>query len=270
MQTSCVSHKSNDPIIIIRQSYIDLCDGNRNAAILMSYFEYWHNVKKSMAAKNQSLNDVAVKHGDEPVHDTSLYQWHTRQEIYDSCFHMVAINKIKEACLLLEEKGYISLHKNPNPKYSFDRTIFYLFHPERVNSDLNKTCDSYKQNVQMAQTEHADGPNETCSSNTEITTENTTENIYTPDFLEVWQSCPRGKRSNKKLAAKRWKALTRRQRARVIESIPIYQQYCKDNGWYQPQLLQTYLNGKNENWESFLDPDAMIGKEPSVGWRGYF
>jgi hypothetical protein len=176
MKSSCISHKPNDPLIIVRESYIDICGGNRNAAIVLSYFEYWHNIKIGMVKKNQTLNNIAEKHGDQPDHDTTLFQWHTRQEIYDSCFGMVAINKIKEACSLLESKGFLSLHRNPNPKYSFDRTIFYLFNPKQVNIDLNRLCDSNKQTVQMVQTDCVDGTNKLCGSYTETTSKISSNN----------------------------------------------------------------------------------------------
>lgn len=37
---------------------------------------------------------------------------------------------------ILVDKKVISIHKNPNPKYSFDRTRYFLFYPVVVNTWL--------------------------------------------------------------------------------------------------------------------------------------
>jgi hypothetical protein len=51
---------------------------------------------------------------------------------------MAGVTKIKEAIRLLKEKGVISVHNNPNPRYTFDKCNYYLFHPEICNAWLQK------------------------------------------------------------------------------------------------------------------------------------
>ena len=44
MRTSCITHPPKDPLIMIRQWQVALCEGNTTAAALLSFFEYWHNL----------------------------------------------------------------------------------------------------------------------------------------------------------------------------------------------------------------------------------
>lgn len=129
MKSSCVSHE-REPLIIIRQSYVDFCNGNHCAAALISFFEYWHNIKLDMQKKAQFANSVAANHGEEPTQDTSLYQFHTADDLIDGMVGLFGITKIRDAIEQLKELGVISVHRNPNPRYKFDNTRYFLFNPD--------------------------------------------------------------------------------------------------------------------------------------------
>jgi hypothetical protein len=136
MKTSCIAHPY-EPLIIIRKSQVEFCDGNACAAALMSFFEYWHNIKVEMAPKNAFMNDIAEEHGEPRCHDTSLYQFHNMTELSNGIIGLYGISSIKTARKLLVEKKIISEHKNPSGRYGFDHTIYYLFHPETYSKWLN-------------------------------------------------------------------------------------------------------------------------------------
>ena len=135
MRSSCVAHPTHDPLILIRQWQLRLCEGNYVAAALMSYFEYWHNIKSSNKSQASSANDVAEKHGDERVQDESLWQRHSVEELEAGLMGIAKRDKIREALDLLENKLHIiTVGRNPNPRYSFDATKHYLFRPDVVNA----------------------------------------------------------------------------------------------------------------------------------------
>lgn len=52
---------------------------------------------------------------------------------------MLKGDKINSAIKLLEAKGFITVRKNPNPRYEFDKTRFFDFHVEKVQEFI----DSY-------------------------------------------------------------------------------------------------------------------------------
>jgi hypothetical protein len=159
MRTSCINHPARDPFIIVRKWQVDLLEGDRTAAALLSFFEFRHNDKLDQKEKALQENDVAEAHGDSRTQDETLYQWHTEKELEDAILISkrdaisAAIKKLVEkeledailiskrdaisaAIKKLVEKGFLSVHKNPNPKYKFDKTRYFLFYPETVNKAI--------------------------------------------------------------------------------------------------------------------------------------
>ena len=137
MKTSCVQHPKNEPLILIRQWQVTFCEGNKCAAVLLSHFEYWHNIKLETASKNTRLNDIAQMHGDEPTQDTTLLQFHTLSELSDNILNLYGRTAIIDALKLLEDKGVITTQANPNLKYRFDKTKYFQFYPEVCNDWLS-------------------------------------------------------------------------------------------------------------------------------------
>lgn len=132
MKNSCITYPERDPLVVIRKSQVEFCDGNVCAAALLSFFEYWHNVKLEMVPKAAALNVVAEAHGKEGCHDDSLYQFHKMEELSNGMMGLYGRDTIKMARALLKEKGVITEHRNPTKRYKFDNTVYYLFHPETV------------------------------------------------------------------------------------------------------------------------------------------
>ncbi len=135
MKTSCVIHPDSEPMIIVRKWQLDFCDGNRPAAALLSFFEYWHNIKLEQSKKAKFQNNISCVNGDAGIQDESLYQFHTTEEL-EAGVLLYSKDAINTGLKVLVDKKVISIHKNPNPKYSFDKTRYFLFVPEVVNAWL--------------------------------------------------------------------------------------------------------------------------------------
>jgi len=138
MKTSCIERVPKDTYVVLKKSFLAICDGCFEAAILLAYFESWHNFKINAVDRNKHLNDVAEKHGDSRTQDETLYQHHTTEKIYEDCMGMISQKGVLKGRRKLVELGFVSEHKNPNPKYNFDNTVFYLLHSEVVNSAILK------------------------------------------------------------------------------------------------------------------------------------
>jgi hypothetical protein len=54
MKVSCIKHPSNERLIVIHQWQLDFCEGNITQTALLSFFEYWHNVKLELCAKKKA------------------------------------------------------------------------------------------------------------------------------------------------------------------------------------------------------------------------
>lgn len=188
MKTSCIRHENNSPLVIVRKQYIDLFDGHLGAAVMLGYFEYWHNIRLAQSEKSRQANAIAEKHGDNGTQDASLYQFHRTQDIIDAMMGVIGRPAIKSGIDILIERGFLTRTRNPNPRYAFDKTAFYILHPEAVNSALSaSSCDNddteaarpSNRNVNTVEQKLSDGLTETGRTITEnaleITSETATE-----------------------------------------------------------------------------------------------
>ena len=138
MKNSCIQHPTQERLLVIREWQVEFCGGNHCAAALLSFYEYWYNIKLEISQKNQRTNDIAEMHGDTRTQDESLWQFHNLDELHDGIIGLFSKNTITKANTLLEDLGVITLHKNPNPRYTFDKTNYFEFHPEICNDWLNQ------------------------------------------------------------------------------------------------------------------------------------
>lgn len=136
MESSCISWPKKERLVLMRASQILLCDGDHCAAGLLSFFEHGHNYKLEAQREATHRNNVAQQHGEEGVQDTSLLQYHTEEELRVGLLGLYGTSTIRRAIALLVTKGFLSVHQNPNPRYRFDRTHYFLFHPEEVSAQL--------------------------------------------------------------------------------------------------------------------------------------
>lgn len=147
MRYTCIPHPASEPLIIVRKWQIEFCDGDVCAAALMSFFEYWHNHRLEASAKARAANDVAEMHGDARTQDQSLWQFHTEEQLEQGIL-IYKRSSISKSLKLLVSKGVITISRNPNPRYRFDNTRFFLFHPEPCVEFLKNRCtDNGKQSV---------------------------------------------------------------------------------------------------------------------------
>lgn len=137
MKTSSVSYPANEPIVLVRQTQVQICDGNFWAAALLNHFEYWHSIKMDQQEKNRQANDLAEKHGDQRSQDESLLCFFNERELESALLDGISRNTINKHLEILKIKGFITIHKNPNPRYWFDKTRYFLFHPEIVQQAVN-------------------------------------------------------------------------------------------------------------------------------------
>src|SRR5262245_53255762 len=112
MRTSCISWLRDEPLILIRRSQLQLCDGNHCAAALMSYFEYWHNIKLGHQSQAEQANRMSQQHGETGVQDTSLLQFHTEAAMEEGLLGLYGRKTMRKAIDMLVDKGFVTICKN--------------------------------------------------------------------------------------------------------------------------------------------------------------
>lgn len=130
MNTNQITREAGDTFLIIRASYVRICNGNVTAAALIHIFEQWHQTKiKSIEQNRKATENYRYAEGSE-----TLLQWHTMEELENYMMGIAKRDSILIARRQLVSMGIITEHRNPNPRYSFDKTTYYLFFPEVVDS----------------------------------------------------------------------------------------------------------------------------------------
>jgi len=180
-KTSCIAEPTNQPLIVLKQWQLDITGQDHCAAGLISFYQYWHEIKMDNLEQNKKYNQVKERHGETPDIELGLLQFHTQEDLEKGLLGLFGITKIKESNKKLEKLGFISIHKNPSDRYKFDNTNYFLFHPKNVqnaisslNFPLVKNDQSLAENDQPSV--KSDQPVvKNDQTRTETTTETTTE-----------------------------------------------------------------------------------------------
>lgn len=133
---SCLSRAKNEKFRTFKQSHIEFCEGNFCAAGIIDLFDKVHRYVLTRKEENKKENVIAENHGDMPIHSEHLLKAIRIPDFQEYLIGMFSDKTIRTALKLLTEKKIISSHKNPNPKYRFDKRNHYQFHPEVFNSWL--------------------------------------------------------------------------------------------------------------------------------------
>jgi hypothetical protein len=160
MKESCIQHPPKAPLIIIREWQLDACGRNECAAALLSFFEYWHNIKLESRSQAEAINVSRQQHGDTEDQYTGLLQHHTEEELERGIL-LYKRKTIRKALPILYKKKFVTLRCNPF--YKGDRTKWFLFQPDAVNRWIKrhtaKVPDGGSQKSAVPSSSRASGKN---------------------------------------------------------------------------------------------------------------
>jgi hypothetical protein len=130
VKTSCVQHSKSERLVMLRASYLELCDHDHAAACLLAVFEYWHNVR---LAQNEQER---VRARDTPDYKRAPSQWihKSYEDLARDLLGLYGRTRVITATQLLVRQNFLvsrSDPKNPN-----NRTKQYHFRPDNVNAAL--------------------------------------------------------------------------------------------------------------------------------------
>ncbi|STX39304.1 hypothetical protein [Legionella feeleii] len=126
-RASCISHPEGERLILIRKWQLEACGKDACAAALLNLFEYWHNIKLEQVSQSKCYNEIAQRHGESSTQIETLLQWHTTEQLESSLLNIFNKRRIQAGIELLENLKFVSVHRNPNPRYSLiKQNIFYF------------------------------------------------------------------------------------------------------------------------------------------------
>lgn len=150
MKTSCITPPPNDPLVIVRESFVKICNGDVCAAALLNHLIYWHNVKLDQRNQAIAANEIAERHGERGNHVTSLTQWHTEADLKKAMLGAWGKDKIRNGLQILQENGFIDIFRNPNSRFAFDKTRHFIVIPDAIQSALNQSNDTTQPKTESA------------------------------------------------------------------------------------------------------------------------
>ncbi len=135
--SSCIADPPRNKKVLIREDFVAICEGNACAAALLNHLVYWHDIKLEQQKQSRHMNRTAILHGDPATQYTGTMQWHTGHELKESLLNIWGLNKIRESVRFLHQKGFVKISRNPNPRYSFDKTQYFQVAPDAINSAIH-------------------------------------------------------------------------------------------------------------------------------------
>jgi len=124
--TLFINHPEKEEILVLRKPDLIFCENDPIAAGVLSIIRYWYTVKLKQQNKKP-------KNKRNPL---DLLQFHTEKQLLKKLFFITKTPAcLRRAIKYLVEKKVISIHRNPNKRYGFDRTRHFMFHPEELKND---------------------------------------------------------------------------------------------------------------------------------------
>jgi hypothetical protein len=135
-KSSCIQHPAQAALVILRDEYLQICEGHHCAAMLLSVFEYWHNIKLGNLEQVEMDSAIAEKTGVAAEQSGELWVYKTQANLKADLLGLFGESKVLSATRLLIKLGFVSTRTNP--RYAWDHTTQYLFYPSKVQSAITQ------------------------------------------------------------------------------------------------------------------------------------
>jgi len=159
--SSCIAHPANNRYLQIHEWQIKFCQGSHCAALLLSFFSGWHDWKIKNDHYYRKSNDIAEMHGDGRPNNENAYLFFSMEELIEGCMGFYGKNTVNDAIDALISLQVITVHKNPNPRYHFDKTKYFKFYPDVCNRWIAENYGMSKKSQEDTQViDYIDTPKE--------------------------------------------------------------------------------------------------------------
>jgi hypothetical protein len=151
MRKSCIVQRPNSRLIVLHEDYIEICDGNMIAAMILSILIYWTDVKLAQREQEQEQRKATG----ENIPLTSLWIWKSQEgfqhDLLDDKPGMRKVHRstIATAIKLLKDKKFTQSRRNPHN--NIDRTQQYLIDQDAINDAIKALPDCIKSITRMSE-----------------------------------------------------------------------------------------------------------------------
>lgn len=136
MDNNRVNINKKGYILVLRPEFYDICDQSCIASALLSLFVFRQEGKLDCWLRTE-----AGKSGENPPIEKLLSRYRTK-DLVSSMMGIGKDDRVLKGIAFLVDKGFISIHKNPNPSLGFDNAKFILVHPDKINDALREKSNA--------------------------------------------------------------------------------------------------------------------------------
>jgi len=117
----CIEHPDpkRDPLgrwVPLRPAYVEMCEGNACAALLLADFEFWTNHRKE--------------------HGLDGWVYRTREQLRSDLWNAFGSTAIDSALKLLRGNGFLQRRRNPERRRGYDKTYQYRLLTEAIQDRI--------------------------------------------------------------------------------------------------------------------------------------
>ena len=126
-----ITRPEKDFFVALRNSFVNVCNGDLPAAIILSILENWTIYKIKNIQQNKIHNEVLKKQGKKPVDVGDVWIYKSNSEFRTDSLGFLSKNSVISGIKTLLDLGFIE--KRNNPKIGWDRTLQWKVVPEKIN-----------------------------------------------------------------------------------------------------------------------------------------
>jgi hypothetical protein len=113
----------DEPMVIIRKSFLWICDGDKYAAAALNMYVHWTKWIMKHRPVAQEINRQLKKQGRKPSQDTSLVLYRKQKDLVKDLLNFCNEKRLRQANELLESKGLLKI--DDTPRSNLDHVLKY-------------------------------------------------------------------------------------------------------------------------------------------------
>lgn len=130
-------------LVIIREHYLAIADGDHCIAALLNWFEQWTNTKLDELSQDE-IRRQSAKEAGELIDSMHIWIYAGHEELSHELMGLFGERKIADALKWLCDIGFIEKRHNPN--HAWDRKLQYLMDVEWVQLAIDEIAECMLQN----------------------------------------------------------------------------------------------------------------------------
>lgn len=138
-------------VVVVREDFMRVCEGQRESAVLLSILVYWTEVKVGMLNQIGHENEAREKEGLQPIDPDGLWIWKSYDDFIGESLGMLTRYSLKKAISHLKKLGILEVRKNP--RYNWDRTNQYRINLQTLINELKKVHESLEAHDRLKSTD---------------------------------------------------------------------------------------------------------------------